>query len=79
MRFTITRENLQHGLAAVGASIPARTTLPVLSNILVEADAETEHQPVVDADGECICLAAVEGRLRLGGFLGRLLQPLTGA
>ena len=46
---------------------------------LVEADAETEHQPVVDADGECICLAAVEGRLRLGGFLGRLLQPLTGA
>src|SRR5690606_31431331 len=37
MRFKITRENLQQGLAAVGASIPSRTTLPVLSNILVEA------------------------------------------
>ena len=37
MRFTITRENLQQGLAAVGASIPTRTTLPVLSNILIEA------------------------------------------
>ena len=37
MKFTITRDNLQQGLAAVGASIPARTTLPVLSNILMEA------------------------------------------
>ena len=37
MRFTITREKLQEGLAAVTASIPAKTTLPVLSNILVEA------------------------------------------
>lgn len=38
MRFTITRESLQQGLAAVGASIPTRTTVPVLSNILVEAN-----------------------------------------
>jgi DNA polymerase III subunit beta len=37
MKFTITRDNLQQGLAAVAASIPTRTTLPVLSNILVEA------------------------------------------
>lgn len=37
MKFKITRDNLQQGLAAVGASIPTRTTLPVLSNILVEA------------------------------------------
>ena len=36
MRFTISREKLQEGLAAVAASIPAKTTLPVLSNILVE-------------------------------------------
>jgi DNA polymerase III subunit beta len=38
MRFTITRENLQQGLSAVAGSIPARTTLPVLSNILIEAE-----------------------------------------
>jgi len=36
MRFTITREKLQEGLGAVTASIPAKTTLPVLSNLLVE-------------------------------------------
>src|SRR5881394_2274561 len=36
MRFTIYREKLQEGLAAVAASIPAKTTLPVLANILVE-------------------------------------------
>jgi len=31
----------------------------------------------VDAEGECICLAAVEGRLRIHG-VGRLLQPFIG-
>lgn len=36
MRFTITREKLQEGLSAVGASVPSKTTLPVLANILVE-------------------------------------------
>lgn len=36
MRFTISREKLQEGLGAVGASIPGKTTLPVLANILVE-------------------------------------------
>lgn len=37
MKFTIAREQLQQGLAAVSASVPAKTTLPVLANILVEA------------------------------------------
>jgi DNA polymerase-3 subunit beta len=37
MKFTITREQLQTGLNAVAAAIPAKTTLPVLSNVLVEA------------------------------------------
>lgn len=37
MRFTITREKLQEGLGAVAASIPTKTTLPVLANILIEA------------------------------------------
>ena len=37
MKFTITRQNLHNGLAAVSASIPSKTTLPVLSNILFEA------------------------------------------
>ncbi len=37
MKFTITRERLHDGLSAVAPSVPAKTTLPVLSNILVEA------------------------------------------
>jgi DNA polymerase-3 subunit beta len=36
MRFTITREKLQEGLAAVTPTTPPKTTLPVLANILVE-------------------------------------------
>jgi len=36
MRLTISREKLQEGLAAVTASIPVKTTLPVLANILLE-------------------------------------------
>src|SRR5436189_5273333 len=37
MKFTITREQLQEGLTAVAAAVPAKTTLPVLANVLVEA------------------------------------------
>ena len=44
----------------------------------VEADDDVDHIPVVDADAECICLAAIEGRLRLRSFAARLLQPLIG-
>jgi len=44
----------------------------------VEADDEVEHQPVVDSDVECICLAAFDGRLKLQGWVGRMLQPWLG-
>jgi DNA polymerase III subunit beta len=37
MRFTIAREKLQEALSSVAAAVPAKTTLPVLSNILLEA------------------------------------------
>lgn len=43
-----------------------------------EADDSVEHQPIVDQEGECICLAAIEGHMRLRGFFGRMLQPLIG-
>src|SRR3989449_4095202 len=36
MKFTITRQQLQEGLAAVAAAVPAKTTLPVLANVVVE-------------------------------------------
>lgn len=45
---------------------------------LAEADAQVEHEPVVDQDGECICLAALEGQMRFQGLLGRIVQPFVG-
>lgn len=50
MKFTITRQNLHNGLAAVSASIPSKTTLPVLSNILFETDDDGVWMSGTDLD-----------------------------
>jgi DNA polymerase-3 subunit beta len=50
MRFTITRENLQQGLGAVAGAIPTRTTLPVLANLLIEAEEGSVRLSGTDLD-----------------------------
>jgi DNA polymerase-3 subunit beta len=50
MNFTLTRQNLHAGLAAVSASIPSKTTLPVLSNILFEAKEDGVWMSGTDLD-----------------------------
>jgi len=45
---------------------------------IAEVDEDVEHQPIVDAGGDCICLAAMEGKMRFNGFIGRMLQPIFG-
>jgi DNA polymerase-3 subunit beta len=50
MKFTITREQFQEGLQAVTASIPTKTTLPVLSNVLLEATADGLRLSGTDLD-----------------------------
>lgn len=50
MKFTITREQLQEGLVAVAASVPTKTTLPVLSNILLEASKDGLRLSGTDLD-----------------------------
>lgn len=45
---------------------------------LAEMDEDVEHQPVVDKDGECICIAAMEGKMRFKNIIGRMLQPIFG-
>jgi len=50
MNFTITRQNLHNGLAAVSASIPSKTTLPVLSNILFDASDDGVWMSGTDLD-----------------------------
>lgn len=42
---------------------------------LVECDADIDHSPRVDDDGECICLAAFDGRIRFRGLLGMVTRP----
>jgi DNA polymerase-3 subunit beta len=50
MKLSITRQNLQTGLGAVTATIPSKTTLPVLSNILIRADGDELHLAGTDLD-----------------------------
>jgi DNA polymerase-3 subunit beta len=50
MNFTMTRQNLHTGLAAVSASIPSKTTLPILSNILFEATEDAVWMSGTDLD-----------------------------
>lgn len=50
MKFTIARERLQEGLVAVAASVPTKTTLPVLANLLVEATKDGVRLSGTDLD-----------------------------
>ena len=43
-----------------------------------EADDSFHHLPKVEAAGECICLASVEGRVRFEGRLARIMGALVG-
>ncbi|MCF3641868.1 ChrR family anti-sigma-E factor [Rhizobium sp. TRM95111] len=45
---------------------------------LAEMDEDVEHQPVVDPGEECICIAALEGKMRFNSLIGRLIQPIVG-
>jgi len=45
---------------------------------VADLDEDSEHEPRVDKDGECICLVATEQASRFKGLLSRVLQPLTG-
>jgi putative transcriptional regulator len=40
-------------------------------------DETVDHQPVVQDGEDCICLVAMQGDLRLNGFLGRVMQPFV--
>ena len=40
-------------------------------------DETIDHQPIVEAGQDCICLVAMQGDLRLKGLLGRIMQPFV--
>jgi len=78
MRLTITRQNLQRGLAAVSASIPGKTTLPVLSNVLIESE---DHSVWISGtDLDVSIRVRVPAEVSQGGAItapGRKLLELT--
>ena len=41
----------------------------------VAKDPSHTHQPVVDEDGECLCLVVLDAPLRLTGAMGKLINP----
>jgi len=78
MNFTITRQNLHNGLAAVSASIPSKTTLPVLSNILFQAENGSVWMSGTDLD--VAVRIKVPADVREDGSLtapGKKLQEIT--
>ena len=76
MKFTITREKLHEGLQAVAASVPSKTTLPVLANILVEASKDGLKLSGTDLDISVSTTipASVDGVLTTA-HASRKLQP----
>jgi DNA polymerase III subunit beta len=78
MNFVITRQNLHAGLAAVSASIPSKTTLPVLSNILFEAKEDGVWMSGTDLD--VAVRVRVPADVKEAGSLtapGKKLQEIT--
>lgn len=78
MNFIITRQNLHNGLAAVSASIPSKTTLPVLSNILFEAREDGVWMSGTDLD--VAVRVKVPADVKEAGSLtapGKKLQEIT--
>ena len=49
-----------------------------LAGDLDEEDDASEHTPVVEADSECICLAAISGPLQARGWVARAMLPMFG-
>jgi putative transcriptional regulator len=45
---------------------------------IAEKGMETDHHPRVEPDGECICLVALEGRLRPKSWVARMAMRIHG-
>jgi putative transcriptional regulator len=42
-----------------------------------EADDSVEHKPFIEDGAPCVCLVALQGRIELQSWLGRLIQPFV--
>lgn len=65
MKLTIAKEQIMNGLQAVQNVVGTRTTLPILSNVLLRADGERVEFTATDLDVTISC--AVEGTVQTPG------------
>src|SRR5215470_13128798 len=65
MNLTIAKEQILNGLQAVQNVVSTRTTLPILSNVLLRAEGERLELTATDLDVTVTC--AVEAKVKKGG------------
>src|SRR5262245_49046833 len=65
MNLTISKEQIINGLQAVQNVVSARTTLPILSNVLLRGEGERLELTATDLDVTISC--AVEGKVKKAG------------
>jgi DNA polymerase-3 subunit beta len=76
MNLTIAKDQLINGLQAVQNIVNARTTLPILSNVLIHAEGTRVEFTATDLDVTVVC--AVEGKVKKGGSTTVPVKKLFG-
>ena len=76
MNLTITKEQILAGLQAVQNVVSSRTTLPILSNVLIRADKESVEFTATDLDVTVAC--SVEAKVKKPGATTVPVKKLFG-
>jgi DNA polymerase-3 subunit beta len=76
MNLTITKDQILHGLQAVQNIVTTRTTLPILSNVLLRAEGNRLDLTATDLDVTITC--SVEAAVKAPGATTLPVKKLTG-
>ena len=77
MNLTISKEQILVGLQAVQNVVGSRTTLPILSNVLLRAEKDRVEFTATDLDVTVVC--SVEAKVKKPGGTTVPSSPLIGA
>jgi DNA polymerase III subunit beta len=75
MKFTVAKEQILNGLQAVQNIVTSRTTLPILSNVLLRAEEERLHLTATDLDVTISC--SVEAGIKRPGSITLPVKKLV--
>ena len=76
MKLTITKDQIIAGLQAVQNVVSTRTTLPILSNVLIRAEGNQVEFTATDLDVTVAC--KVEGKISQAGATTLPVKKLFG-